>query len=118
MKAANLALRFLLELAALAAFGYWGATESGPTWHHAAYGIGAPLLVALFWGTFVGPKARVPLPSGVRFTLGLGVFAFAAAILVERRYVGFAEIFGALVILNASLLLVWRDDEAAPSEIR
>lgn len=55
MKAANLLLRFLLELSALAALGYWG--------FHVAGGIagillciGAPLLFAASWGLFAAHK--------------------------------------------------------------
>ena len=58
MRGANLVLRFLLELSALAATAYWGfSTTSGVTqW---VLGLGAPALVAVVWGLFVSPKAKV-----------------------------------------------------------
>jgi hypothetical protein len=70
VKAANLALRFLLELAALAALGYWGATVDADTAARVALGVGLPLAAALFWGMFVAPRARVVLSTGVRMRSG------------------------------------------------
>ena len=55
MRFANDVLRFLLELAALAAQAYWGATADTPLWPLIA--VGAPLVVAAFWGRFMSPKA-------------------------------------------------------------
>ena len=50
----NLTLRFLLELAALIGFGYWGwGAAAGPLrWLLA---LGLPLLAAVLWGTFAVP---------------------------------------------------------------
>jgi hypothetical protein len=61
LKNANLLVRFLLELSALAATAYWGfATSSGLTqW---LLGIAAPAAVATVWGLFVSPKAKIELP--------------------------------------------------------
>jgi Protein of unknown function (DUF2568) len=59
LTAANLALRFLLELAAIGTLGYWGfRTGSGPL-AKAALGLGAPTVAMVVWGTFVAPKATV-----------------------------------------------------------
>src|SRR5690606_25875426 len=63
VKSANLVLRFLLELAALAALAHWGATASTRVLPRIVLGIGAPLAMATFWGIFVAPRARVVLPS-------------------------------------------------------
>ena len=50
----NLALRFLLELAALGAVAYWGwAQHDGlESWLWAS---GLPLIAAVLWGTFAVP---------------------------------------------------------------
>ena len=54
MKQANLVLKFLLELAALASFAIWGAeSESGAL--AVAHAIIAPLIVALLWGRLAAP---------------------------------------------------------------
>ncbi len=54
----NLALRFLLELVALGAMGYWGWTQHEGTarW---LWAIGLPLVAAVLWGTFAVPTTPV-----------------------------------------------------------
>ncbi|HEX7022083.1 MAG TPA: YrdB family protein, partial [Trueperaceae bacterium] len=55
-KPASLALAFLFELGALAALAYWGF-ETGQGWAaRIIFGLGAPVLAAVFWGTFLSPK--------------------------------------------------------------
>jgi hypothetical protein len=75
MKAANLALRFFLELAALAALAYWGW---GVSW---VLAIAAPAGWIVLWATFGSPKARVQLPDTQRIAFEAVVFGAAAAAL-------------------------------------
>jgi hypothetical protein len=104
----NLALRFLLELCALTALGYWGF-QAGPNLPlKIALGVGAPLLAAIFWGAFVAPKAAVQVSEPLRSALGLLVFALAAAGLVAAGRPSLAWIFGVVALVNAALLWVWR----------
>jgi uncharacterized protein DUF2568 len=106
MRAANLALKFLLELGALAAFAYWGS-RTGPTAVNVLLGIGAPLAMAVVWGTWAAPKAPRRLAGAARITLELSVFALAALALVAAGAPVVAAIFAALVVLNAVLLSVF-----------
>ena len=63
IKGANLASRFLLELCALAALGYWGLeTGRGPI-AKVGLGIGTPLAAAAIWATPMAPGAVVPVPG-------------------------------------------------------
>lgn len=80
----NLALRFLLEMAALISLGYWGWTQwEGLTrWMLA---IGGPLVAAIVWGTFRVPEdasssgeAPVPVPGVLRLSLELAFFTTAS----------------------------------------
>jgi hypothetical protein len=114
MKSTNLALRFLLELAALTALGYWGATANADEVGRAALAIGLPLAAAVFWGAFVAPRARVVLPTGVRMALGLLVFACAAAALTDRGHPRFGAGFLMLALVNVLLMLAWRQDRMIP----
>ena len=65
---ANLALRFALELAALARWVSWGWEPRLDGRVSFALAIVFPLLVAAVWGTFIAPKARVKVsrPVGSR----------------------------------------------------
>jgi hypothetical protein len=103
VKAANLALKFGLELAALAAFAYWGTTLGGvPVSVLAA--AAAPVAMIVLWGTFAAPRARHRLPRASRIPFELAVFALAAGALVAAGARVPAAAFAALVLLNGVLL--------------
>ena len=53
----NLAIRFLLELAALFALGLWGwnAYDGGESWQRILLMLGVPIAAALLWGLFAVP---------------------------------------------------------------
>jgi hypothetical protein len=72
MPAANLAVKFLLELGALAAFAYW-VSRTGPTAVNVLLGLGAPLAMALAWGRWAAPKASNRLAGRARIALELSV---------------------------------------------
>ena len=57
LKGLLLAIRFGLELAALAALGYWGIETGDGAVTKIVLGLGAPLVAAVLWGLFVSPKA-------------------------------------------------------------
>jgi len=109
MRGANLVLRFLLELSALAATAYWGfSTGSGATqW---VLGLGAPALVAIVWGLFVSPKAKIELPRPAQFAIELLVFAAAALALVgaDQPVLGF--VLAGLELVSGTLNYAWRGE--------
>src|SRR5689334_23481657 len=61
LHAANLGLRFLLELCMLAALGYWGFQAGDGPVLKIVLGLGAPLLAAVVWGLFIAPRAIRPV---------------------------------------------------------
>jgi hypothetical protein len=78
METANLGIRFLLELCALAALGYWGWQAGGSTAVSVVLAVAAPLAAALLWGCFVAPKRRYEVSKPVK--LGVELLVFAAAV--------------------------------------
>lgn len=78
-----LGVLFLIELAALASFAYWGFRYGHGLAAKLLLGIGAPLLAAVFWGLFVAPKSTVPVSEFLRLLLQLFVFALAALALYK-----------------------------------
>ena len=86
-----LALRFALEMAALIAFGYWGYTAHGGPVMRIGFAVLAPMTVALFWGTFVAPKAALSLQPWLKQALALVVFALASSTLAARGISGLSE---------------------------
>jgi hypothetical protein len=111
VKQLNLALKFVLELAALAAFGLWGASVADGA-AAAALAIGLPLAVAVSWGMFAAPKARRRLPLRLRGPFELTVFALGALALWGAESVVPAVVFAAVAAGNALLLTAFDQWEA------
>jgi quinol-cytochrome oxidoreductase complex cytochrome b subunit len=107
IKLANLALRFILELCALAGLGYWGFQTGKGLIAKIGLGIGAPLLAALIWGAFVAPNASVTIPGSLRLVLELVIFGSAIAALYASKHPTLAVIFGLVVVINRILMYVW-----------
>jgi hypothetical protein len=102
----NLGFRFLLELAALFALGYWGWTT-----HFSAtrflWGIGLPILAMIIWGTFAVPndpsrsgKAPIPTPGIVRLLLELTFFALGTWAFLAAGQPTWGWLLGGLTILH------------------
>lgn len=100
-----LTVRFLVELGLLVALAVWGFSVGDGVigW---VLGLGAPLLAAAVWGAFVAPKARWPVPTGLRVAIELVLFGLAAAGLAAAGSgplaVGFAVLAVATSLLNAA----------------
>lgn len=106
LRSANLALKFLLELAAFASFAIWGAHgESGAT--ALVRAIVAPLIVILLWGRLAAPRSRHRLPTATRIPFELTVFAVAVVGLALSGLVVWAIVLGVVMAINAALLTVW-----------
>jgi Protein of unknown function (DUF2568) len=103
MNAVVLAVKFLLELCALAALAYWGAT-TGPVILNVVLGIGAPLLAALIWGRWAAPRSAHRLPDRRRVPLELAVFAAATAALVAAGAPVLALVFAVVAIVDTAAL--------------
>jgi hypothetical protein len=96
-----LTVRFLCELAMLAALAYWGflVGDGAGAW---LLGIGAPVLAAAVWGAFVAPRARWPVPVPVRLVIELVLFGGAAAALAAAGQPALAVVL-AVAALATSL---------------
>ncbi len=108
IKIINLLLRFLLELGALAAVGYWGFHTGRSVLTKIILGLGAPLLVAVFWGVFVAPGADVPVSGALHLVMELGVFALATASLFAVDRPRLAWMLGLVFVINRLLMAFWR----------
>lgn len=99
----NLLLRFLLEIVALVAIGYWAWTSS-PGSLKFTLGIGVPILAAVIWATFRvngdPGLAPVAVPGALRLLIELIVLlgGVLALYLVGRN--NLAIIFAVLLILH------------------
>ena len=107
MKSRNLALRFLLELCARGAAGYWGFTVQRGLLVRVVLGIGAPLLLAVVWGTLGSPNASVKLAAPWHVLLEVVVFGAGAVALYAAKQPRLAGIYAVVTVLNRVLMYVW-----------
>jgi hypothetical protein len=106
VKAANLVLRFALEMSALAAVAYWGVTsyDGVVRW---LVGLGAPMLVIAVWWSFLAPKRPVEVPKPARFGLELAVWAAGALALAAAARPAYGIAFAVVAVLSGALNYVW-----------
>ena len=102
----NLAVRFLLELAAIFIVGYWGYNLAGDG-TRILLAILFPLLFAVLWGIFAvrgdpsrSGKTVVQTPGIIRLLLELGLFGAAAWMMLDLDYSWIALIFGSAVVIH------------------
>jgi hypothetical protein len=102
----NLGLRFLLELASLFAFGYWGWTQHDGALRFILV-IGIPLLAAAIWGTFRVPadasangKAPVPIPGWLRLLIEIIFFSSAVWCLLHANAITAGWLLGGLILFH------------------
>ena len=102
----NLILRFLLEMIALFAVGYWGYKQSD-TWPRYIWAIVLPLAFACLWGIFNVPndpsrsgKAPIAVAGFVRLMLELFLFATATFMIHHSGNSWSSLIFGIIVLIH------------------
>jgi hypothetical protein len=112
--AANLVLRFLLELAGLWAAGYWGFATFDNWPLKLLFGIGLPLVMATAWGVFRVPNdggaPKVRVAPQVRLALEAVFFTLAVGLLAQSGQTLLALVFVALLVVNYGILhdRTWR----------
>lgn len=102
----NLAVRFVLELSALAALGVWG-WQQGDGWSAVALAVGLPVLAAVMWGTFAvagdpsrSGSAPIAVPGFARLALELAMFALATWALYDVGAHWLSLAMGAVVLVH------------------
>ena len=107
IQAANLAARFLLELCALGALGYWGFQTGDGTFTRIGLGVGAPLLAAVVWAPLVSPNAPVRVALPIHLALQAVVFGSAAVALAAAGHPRLGVALAAAAVVNWALMTLW-----------
>ena len=105
LEAGNAALRFALELCALAALAFWGFTVADTLPGDVLLGLGAPLIFALVWGALVAPRAPYRLDDPQRMMLEITAFALAVLALAAAGAGLLALILAVAVAVNIALMV-------------
>jgi hypothetical protein len=103
VRAGNLALKFGLELAAVASLAYWGAALDGSLLP-AIMVVLAPAAMIVCWGLFAAPKASRRLPLSTRIPFELSILLGAAVSLLAAGADALAGVMATAVVLNTVLL--------------
>jgi hypothetical protein len=102
----NLSVRFIVEIVALVAMGYWGWTAVGGFGRY-LLAFGVPLLAAAAWGTFRVSgdqgKGLIAVPGALRLLLEGIFFGFAAWALFAAGATTIAWIFTGVVLIHYAL---------------
>lgn len=107
LELANLALAFLLELAALFGFALLGALLPD-SWVRLAGGALAMAAFIGLWAVFAAPRSKRRLKMPALLWFKLGMFALAAAGFVAAGQAIWAGVFAVLVALNLALMARFR----------
>lgn len=105
-KPLNLTLRFLLEISALVAIGYWGFDQHNDI-QRFIIGLGGPLIAAILWGVFAVPgdrsrsgNAPIPIPGTLRLAMELSLFGVASWALYDAGSEGLVLILAGLTVIH------------------
>ena len=101
---AIISIFFLLEIAMLVSFMYWGFHLDASLFVKILFGVGTPILVAVIWGTFIAPKASIPVSVPIRILLQIILFSSAAMALYFSEKGTLAIIFGTVVLIEMILM--------------
>jgi drug/metabolite transporter (DMT)-like permease len=104
VKIANLALRFVLELCALAAVSYAGYHAVQGEAARLALGIAAPILFAVLWSLFAAHKARFPPPQPWKAVIGAVLLEVTAVVLVLEGQSLWAGVIAVVIAVNSALV--------------
>ena len=110
LKMANLALAFLLELAALVAFAYWGFQAGGGGLLRWVLGIGTPILAAVLWGIWEAPKSARRLRGVPYLIFKIAFFALAAVALLMADRAVWGLALAVLTAINIGLGYLWEQE--------
>lgn len=109
MKKFNTWLSILLELAMLAAFGYWGFRTGGSLGLKLLLGIGVPLVAFVLWGLLLSPAGGGQrISSTVGVIVSVGLFYLAVLALYQAKQPVLATAMLVAVSLNRALAVVWK----------
>ncbi|MDN4477381.1 DUF2568 domain-containing protein [Demequina sp. SYSU T00039] len=103
MIATNLAVRFLLEVAGLAALAYAGTQVADGAWGWVLAAVLPAAMIAV-WARVAAPKARTGLSQETRQRLGSGILLLAAVALAIAGAPGLAVAYAVAVVANTVVL--------------
>lgn len=103
LRGLSLALKFAVELAAFAAFAYWGTSVASGV-AAVSLAVATPTVAIVLWGRFAAPQSRQRLARRKRIPFELCVFALAALALMSAGEEIVALVFLVIVAMSTAML--------------
>jgi hypothetical protein len=97
-----LGLRFLCEMAALAAVAYWGQQAADGVAGVALAAV-AVAVVAVVWGVFLAPRRRLEVGLPARIAIELAVWAAAASALWSAGQLTLAVVLFVVAVVTGAI---------------
>jgi hypothetical protein len=97
-----LGLRFVCEMAALAAVAYWGL-QAADGFAGVALAAIAVAVVAVVWGVFLAPRRRLEVGLPARLAIELAVWVAAASALWSAGQPNLAAVLFAVAVVTGAL---------------
>jgi hypothetical protein len=112
MALANLALRFVLELAGFTAAGYvaYQLANGAPGIARWTLAVVAALVTIGLWGFVAAPRRQNGLSQAAKDVIGSVILLVVAGAVWGAGQAGLAVGFGVLIVVNAVLLFVFGQD--------
>ncbi|MFO1443189.1 YrdB family protein [Bacillus sp. Bva_UNVM-123] len=98
----------MLELTGLAIYSYWGYKIESTPLLKLGLAIVIPLTISVIWGLFISPKASIPLPDSIHLLVEMFILLLPVVLLLSQGRTNLAWIYGLIVLLNRSLLFIWK----------
>lgn len=108
LKDINALLAFLLEIAMIFAFGYFGYQVGPNVWVSWILALALPLLVVIIWSVFFAPRSQRRLPALPGVLLSLGLFLLAALALYQVQQPIAAMTLAVVAVMNRIFVFLWR----------
>jgi hypothetical protein len=106
----NLAGRFVLELIAIGAVGYWGFQVVGAGPLRIGVAVGAAAVFLVIWRLVVAPKADNAIPGDIRVLIGSFALLLAASALALAGEAALAVAYAVAVAVN-TVILFWLEHD-------
>ena len=107
MAIANLTLRFLTELAGIAAVGYAGYQIAAPMPLRVVLAVGSALTLVIAWALVVAPNTVNGLTQPQKDLIGTGLLLLAAVALGVAGQLRLGVAFAVIVVANTALLFAF-----------
>lgn len=106
VKAINMGVSFLLELAMLVALGIWGFAVGGNAqW---VLGLGLPAIAVVFWGMWMAPNSSHRIAFPWRPMIALALFLLASVALWVSGHHTSGIVMGIVSVMNSFFVFLWR----------